>query len=146
MGFRTLCCAAVTAVAMGCTEASQLSSDFTAWNGKWTEVAYLHDGATPPPEHFVELVTTFDGSKLVRESHGQVVNEGKLTVAVDQTPMQFDGVGKGPDGSDSPYKEIFHLQGDRLVLCFDPTGQKRPQKFQSSDGSGFVLVTLERVR
>jgi uncharacterized protein (TIGR03067 family) len=146
MDYLLMCCAAVIAVSLGCTDVSHVSRDFTAWNGKWREVAYLHDGATPPPEHFVELVTTFDGSKFVRESHGQVVNEGKLTVAGDQTPMQFDGVGKGPDGNDSPYKGIFQLQQDRLVLCFDPTGEKRPQKFESASGSGCVLVTLERVQ
>ena len=89
MGYWPLCCAAVVAAAIGCTEASQVSSDFTAWNGKWTEVAYLHDGATPPPEHFVELVTTFDGSKFVRESHGQVVNEGMVRLPSTRPPCSL---------------------------------------------------------
>jgi uncharacterized protein (TIGR03067 family) len=39
---------------------------------------------------------------------------------------------------------IIKMDGEQLVLCYDSTGEKRPEKFQSTEENGFFMFTLKR--
>lgn len=49
--------------------------------------------------------------------------------------------GPGPQGS---AKAIMKMDGKTAKLCYDPTGKKRPEKFETSEENGFFLFVMER--
>ena len=51
----------------------------------------------------------------------------------------------GPIAKGTVYEGIYKLDGDTLTMAFYvASGSKRPDKFESAQGSGVVVVTLER--
>ena len=40
---------------------------------------------------------------------------------------------------------IIKMEDGKLVFCYDPTGQNRPESFETDEGNGFFMFELERV-
>lgn len=68
------------------------------------------------------------------------------TVAVDPSkkPRTMDVTGtEGPNKGKS-FPCIYELDGDTLRICYDLSGQKRPEEFKTVKGTKLYLVTYKR--
>jgi uncharacterized protein (TIGR03067 family) len=41
---------------------------------------------------------------------------------------------------------LIKLDGDTMTLCYDPTGGKRPEKFEANESNGFFMFELKRAK
>ncbi len=59
------------------------------------------------------------------------------------TPVHIDlEIKEGP--ADGKALGIIKIEGDKFTLCYDPAGENRPEKFESTADNGFFLFVLER--
>ncbi len=50
----------------------------------------------------------------------------------------------GPAPDDSRAKGILKIDGDKAKLCYDPTGQVRPEEFETTEENGFNMFVMKR--
>jgi uncharacterized protein (TIGR03067 family) len=106
----------------------------------------VNDGKKVPGEKRKGIVTTIDEDKVVRKRGEELYDSGNIELMPKESPKQFDAKGTGVDGKGPAYKGIYKFEGEGLVICFDPTGKGRPEKFESPAGAGLILITWERIK
>ena len=124
------------------------------FEGKWTAAKVIVNGKEEAPENADELIIEFAGNKIiVRVTEGDKDEKLEMEItAVDPstTPKCIDlkwlsdkgGIAKG-----TVLEGIYKLDGDTLQLAINPMGgTDRPDKFESPQGSKFVVITFERVK
>ena len=116
-------------------------------DGTWKPVE-AELGGQPTPAAVLASITL----RLRGESYEVVVvtergiSPDKGTVAFDEAAkpkgMTVTGV-EGPNAGKT-FPAIFELEGDRLRICYDLSGAKRPSEFRSVPGTKLFLVTYRR--
>jgi uncharacterized protein (TIGR03067 family) len=66
----------------------------------------------------------------------------KLDASKNPVTIDLD-IKSGPVGEGKAVG-IIRFDGEKLVLCYDPTGAKRPEKFESTEANGAFMFTLAR--
>jgi len=114
-------------------------------DGTWQVTAVTKNGMEGGKEEV-------EGSKLVLSGETFVMHQGdnemKGTIKADptQSPATLDiEVNNGADRGEMLIG-IYELDGDKLRICMAHKDKERPTKFESTDGSGRVLVSLKRVK
>ncbi len=68
------------------------------------------------------------------------------TIDNSKSPATIDmEILSGPAPEGSPAIGIVKMEGEHFVLCYDSTGAKRPEKFESSEEDGFFMFKLKKV-
>ena len=70
----------------------------------------------------------------------------KYEIESSKSPVQIDleiESGPVPEGKAIG---IVKMDGDKMVLCYDPTGQTRPEKFETSEDDGFFMFVMKPVK
>jgi uncharacterized protein (TIGR03067 family) len=112
--------------------------------GSWTYVAGTRAGEKVDKERMTgPVVVTKETFTLPGSEPKFVIG---YTVDAKASPATIDMSIK-----DGPVKEgkalgIIAVNGDELTLCYDPSGQKRPAKFESTKDNGAFLFVLKRVK
>ncbi|CAN5168552.1 hypothetical protein BH11PLA2_BH11PLA2_26580 [soil metagenome] len=65
----------------------------------------------------------------------------EYTVDAKASPVTIDMKMVVPAGQDAKAKGIIELDGDSFKICYDPSGEKRPEKF---DGDKFYNFSFKR--
>lgn len=119
---------------------------FASLEGKWTYVAQTIGGWQLPRESRNEIWVEIQGASYWRCGTGGVRQESRLTLDPKRQPKEFTLTFTHPiSGKVSVSKGIYRLDGDRLTLCYNATGNTRPAKFESPEGQeGVVLSVLRR--
>ncbi len=111
--------------------------------GSWTVVATRANGedlATGPISEF-----SFDGGN-VSFLIGDQRNEVDYTLDIRTDPNGFVMSSLTQDAT-KPVNGILSLDNDKLVLCLSPPpGTPAPTRLETSEGDGYVLMTLQRAR
>lgn len=73
-------------------------------------------------------------------------DKGTWVIRTGQKPFEMD-----IKGTDGPHKDqsilaIFELDGDKLRVCYDLSGQARPKAFESKENTTQFLAQYERVK
>ena len=93
-------------------------------------------------ENLASSVTINDKEFTLAGPTGTFVMSYKLNAK--QNPIEVDfeiTAGPVPEGKAIG---IIKMSGDRITLCYDPTGVMRPEKFESTDENGCHLFELAR--
>jgi uncharacterized protein (TIGR03067 family) len=118
-----------------------VNEDRKRLEGTWLLVKVERDGgAVPFPNGFRY---TFAGDKMITGTSEFSV---KLDYCIDPKadPKWLDAT----DTERNPYstgRQIYKLEGDRLIVCMYVYGRERPTTFTTSKGDGRTLYVLQRV-
>ena len=117
--------------------------------GEWRVVSVVRDGRRMDRAGMgVTVVNGIDGQWHLL-SEGLKIAEGFNGIDPTTTPKTLDlvGVQASVDGlRGRQYLGIYEVNATTRRMCFAPAGQPRPDAFTSPEGSGRILVELERVR
>jgi uncharacterized protein (TIGR03067 family) len=116
--------------------------------GLWRATAVEYNGESAPAAAAKQFHVKFDGDKISfnptaeNRTHTYVPDPKAKPKAMDLT------AGDGPKKGMKLPCAIYELDGDKLRICLDKEGEagRRPTEFKTAPGSGFALITLERVK
>jgi uncharacterized protein (TIGR03067 family) len=101
-------------------------------------------GGKPISESRGSMEFTADGKIMLKEAGKEI----PLTYSADtkKSPAELDiDFPSGGNGDSLKLRGIFMIDGDLMTLCLGHVGD-RPSKFESTDGSMSVLLTLKRAK
>ena len=122
--------------------------------GEWRVVSVVRDGRRLDRSGMdrsgmvVTVVNGIDGQWHLL-SEGLKIAEGFNGIDPTTTPKTLDlvGVQASVDGlRGRQYLGIYEVTATTRRMCFAPAGRPRPDAFTSPEGSGRILVELERVK
>ncbi|HVS36440.1 MAG TPA: TIGR03067 domain-containing protein [Gemmataceae bacterium] len=114
-------------------------------DGTWEAVSNAVDGKEQPLPPDGKLLVTISGGSLTLKAD---VGSHMATIGVDasKTPKTIDITPQ--DGADKGRTAlgIYEVKGDELRLCGADAGKDRPTELTSKPGSGWIFLTLKRVK
>jgi|GEM_PF-4858219 len=113
--------------------------------GSWKITGGKKAGEKFPVEEFAPVFEITDKQILMPGPEGTEGFVMKYKIDDSKSPMQIDmEIESGP----SPGKAIGIIKVDegKLTLCYDSTGAKRPEKFESTEEDGFFLFESEKMK
>ena len=125
-----------------------VASDSATLVGTWRVVSLEADGKPSRPEDVAKItvINTADGGWTILVG-GKMVAKGTNELLCESAPKGMDIV--VTETSDGPtmrrHQGIYELEQDTRRLCFSGPGAARPVEFAAPQGSGQILVSLERV-
>jgi uncharacterized protein (TIGR03067 family) len=147
MSFRTML--ATSLIVVSCATIARSHDDEkekkarAEMNGTWVPTAAELDGEKLPKNVYETIKLVIKDEKYT-VTVGKQVDEGtvKLDLESDPTGMEIKGT-KGPnDGKTIP--AIYELKDDKLKVCYNLEGDKRPKEFKTTAGSKYYLITYKR--
>ena len=132
----------VGGVSCGQDESKKHEFDPAQLSGQWKYLEGKRAGEPANEENLATAVTITD-KEFTLEGDGQTfVISYKVNPKTD--PLEIDlEISEGP-GAGQKAIGILRLADGKMTLCYDPTGAKRPDKFESDDSNGWHLFELAR--
>jgi uncharacterized protein (TIGR03067 family) len=84
--------------------------------------------------------------KLTLEEHNGEEQSGTYKADTSKKPIHIDVTPNHGKDKDKVFKGILILEGNQLTLCLARPGDDRPTKASSKEGSGHILLVLERAK
>ena len=146
--FRTLiCCVVVSGFvcvnASSAQEATETAFDAKQILGDWEYVSGMRGGEEVEKERLVGTVTVTEKTFTVPGGPGMTfLMEYELDIA--QDPAHIDLTikeGPAPEGS---AQGLIKVENGQMTFCYDPTGQKRPAAFESTEDNGAFMFVLKK--
>ena len=109
--------------------------------GRWLVVSHAVDGDGQDTKG--AKVQFAKGNFTLEEQNGEV-QKCSYKVDTSKMPNQIDFTATEGAQKDQVFQGIFMLKGDRLTLCMARPGSDRPTEAASTEGSGHILIVLER--
>jgi len=103
-------------------------------------------GGNPFPDELVnklQLELTEGKYKLIG---AESPDEGTWKLHLDKKPFGMDIKGTDGPNKGKTFLSIFELDGDKLKVCYDLSGKKRPEKFESKPKTPLFLAEYKRVK
>ena len=135
----TLACTAVLALlTLNLTTAGEKQNDQQAIQGTWELVSGVFDGKPSKVQ---------GGVWALSKSHVIYSFEAKdeYILYPDKNPKWIDFIDVQADKKPRKFYGIYALDGNSLTICLGIKEEKRPAKFESTEGSGQNLITLKRI-
>ncbi len=111
--------------------------------GTWTYVSGVRAGEKVDESRFVgDVVVSKDKFTIPSGGDEPFVMSYKLNT--ESKPVKIDlkiESGPAPEGE---ALGIIKMSDDKFVFCYDPFGQSRPEKFETSEDNGFFMFKLKR--
>lgn len=112
--------------------------------GDWQYVAGVRVGEEVPAERLVGTVSISEESfKVPGGPEGDFVMSYEIDASKSPATIDFK-IKSGPAPEGSPANGLIKLEGDKLWLCYEPTGGDRPEKLESTPENGAFYFELER--
>ncbi len=114
--------------------------------GTWRVIALEVNGAKAPDKdcRMITVVNEADGRWTI-QVEGKRVSCGTGQIDPTKQPKTIDFIPSEGRTRGQVYLGIYELGDNTRKLCYADPGKVRPTGFWSLPGSGYVLVTLERV-
>ena len=113
--------------------------------GKWKCIKGTRAGEVIEPERMASVIT-FDPKMITIPIGEDEAFKMSYTIDAGKNPIAIDmKIVEGP-APDSEALGIIKMDGGKFFLCYDPTGQKRPDKFESTESDGRFLFEMESAK
>jgi uncharacterized protein (TIGR03067 family) len=73
-------------------------------------------------------------------------DEGTWSLHPDQKPLGLDVKGTDGPNKGKTFLAIVELDGDKMKVCYDLSGQERPTRFESKEKTLLFLAEYQRVK
>lgn len=111
--------------------------------GTWAFDSLEIDGNQVSSAHTEHSRILIDGDRFRTESP-EAIYEGVFNIDAEASPQHIDiEFNAGPEMGNWNHG-IFMLEGDRLEICLDMSGQPRPKDFSTAPGRGHAYEVLRR--
>src|SRR3981081_297463 len=99
--------------------------------GAWVPIAATVSGQELVLAELRVKYLVLDGHDYsIIDRSNQIVDSGEYLVNDSATPWTIDIVGRDGPNAGRSMLAIFELRGDRLTVCYDLDGQRRPENMQ----------------
>jgi len=136
-----VCSAVVASLALTAFAADP--PDARAIQGSWIPVKAELSG-----QPMAEAVLKSISMKLTDGKYEVLVgghpDNGTYSLDPKSKPKSLTVVGTEGPNSGKTFPSIYEIKGDRLRICYDLSGMKRPEEFRSVAGTKLYLVTYNR--
>jgi uncharacterized protein (TIGR03067 family) len=124
----------------------EVAKELKKFQGTWTVELVEAEGKELPIALFKDMTVTFEGDKYTVRIGDQVIQTATQKLDPSRSPKTLDGtVAEGPNQG-TVILGIYEISGDRLKVCFDPEGKKRPTAFKTAAGAQTTLAVYKRVQ
>ncbi len=111
--------------------------------GRWQIKSGSEAGEKVPQERLPVVVVTDDAFHVPAGTDEEFVMEYKIDKSKKPMEVDFKIVsGPIPEGK---ALGIIKIEKDEMTLCYDPTGAKRPEKFETSDENKCFLFSMKKM-
>ncbi|MFO0844671.1 MAG: TIGR03067 domain-containing protein [Gemmataceae bacterium] len=116
--------------------------DLKAMQGDWVGEKMVRDGMPFPDDSAQALFRTMKGNAYTVHRFRTKAGAGTLKLDATKDPRQIDMT---PDGGKAgTILGIYKIDGDTLTICYAPPKGKRPEAFESKEGTGVTLSVWVR--
>jgi uncharacterized protein (TIGR03067 family) len=116
--------------------------DLQAMQGDWVGEKMVRDGMAFPDDAAQALFRKVKGNAYTVHRFRTKAGSGTFKLDATKTPKQIDLT---PDGGKAGTIEgIYKIDGDTMTICYPAPKGKRPEAFESKEGSGVTLSVWVR--
>jgi len=113
--------------------------------GTWQLTKGVIAGNPMPEEAVKKLKLELTNGKYKLEG-AESPDEGTWKLYLDKKPYGMDIKGTDGPNKGKTFLCIFELDGDKLKVCYDLAGKKRPEKFESKPKTPLFLAEYKKVK
>jgi uncharacterized protein (TIGR03067 family) len=125
---------------------ADVDKELKKFQGTWTFESSEADGKKLPAGDLNGLILIFEGHKHTAKKGDEVVQAGTQKLDPSKSPKTIDvTMTEGPNKG-TVMLGIYEIEGDKLKVCFDFEGKKRPTEFKSAPGSQTFVNVHKRVK
>lgn len=107
--------------------------------GTWKVVKAIKRGDARSDDDLKKIQVVIAGDKLTVTVDGKSMSR-TFTIDPQKKPATIDLITRG----EPTIQGIYELDKDSLKICADPSGNKRPTKFEAGENSSSSMMVLER--
>jgi uncharacterized protein (TIGR03067 family) len=120
------------------------AEELQRFQGTWQIEAWEEDGKALAAADLKKRGVFFGANIFIFRREEKVHQAGAIQLDPSKTPATANLSVREGEGKDDVMLGIYSLEGDTLLLCFDPKGQARPKNFKPEAKDGFTLITLKK--
>jgi uncharacterized protein (TIGR03067 family) len=125
---------------------ADVEKELKKFQGTWMVELVEAGGKEVPIDMFKGMTVTFEGDRYTVKMGDEVVQAATQKLDPSKSPKTLDGtLAEGPNKG-TVILGIYEISGDKLKVCFDPEGKKRPTEFKTAAGSQTTLAVYKRVK
>jgi uncharacterized protein (TIGR03067 family) len=112
--------------------------------GAWQVVTFEVDGQKEEDAKEYKVIIKDDKYEVTRQD--SVISKGTMKIDPTKKPKTMDVVVAEGDNQGQTLPGIYEVDGDTQKVCLAPPEQKRPTKFASETGTGYIYVEYKKVK
>jgi uncharacterized protein (TIGR03067 family) len=126
--------------------AARADEDLPRFAGTWRLAQAEMAGKVVPADALKGATIKVEGTnyQVMMDSTAEPVERGTFSLQPDAQPKAMTLKVTGGQNAGKTALAIYEFAGDKLRVCYDLSGTKRPTEFKSAAGTAHYLVIYER--
>jgi uncharacterized protein (TIGR03067 family) len=128
---------------LGLASAAPSAGEARSIEGNWKPVTAVLSGA-PMPDALLRSISLKMEDGRYEVFVGEEPDRGRYVLDPAAHPKGMTITGTEGPNRGRIFPAIYELDGDTLRICYDLSGARRPERFESTAGTRLYLVTYKR--